>query len=396
MKRNREAGQAIASVALGLVVLTGIVGLAIDMGYLRYEKRRMQSAADSAAIAGASELAFATGNYVTAAKNDSKANGFEDGVNGVTVTSSNPPVDAPFSSVANANSYVEVKVQQSAPTFFMRVFGVNTVNVSATAVAQLGSSRGCVYSLDSVLGITLGGNLTAANCGVVDNALLNLGGGCVTAASIGVVLNILGGACATPTPVTGIAPTADPLGYLTAPAVGACLPNPNINQPAGPPFVLLPGTYCGITVQPGNVAAVVLMPGLYVVSAPGLQLLGATSVTGNGVTFYVTNGGSVQITGNGNINLTAPTDAVGGISGGVLFFQDRLLDPLPATITNPNVSLTGALYFPIAPLTIGANNPTPYLILVAQSIQTQGNITIGTDYSSLTNGSPIKGAVLVQ
>jgi Flp pilus assembly protein TadG len=396
MMRNREAGQAIASVALGLVVLTGIVGLAIDMGYLRYAKRRMQSAADSAAIAGASELAYASGNYVAAAKNDSNANGFGDGANGVTVTASNPPVDAPFSSVANANNYVEVRVHQDVPTFFMRVFGVNTTSLSATAVAQLGSSRGCVYSLDLVLGITLGGNLTASNCGVVDNAVLNLGGGCITAASIGVVLNILGGACATPTPVTGIAPSADPLAYLTAPAVGACIPNPNINQAGGPPVVLVPGTYCGITVASTNVVPIVFSPGLYVVTgAPGLQLQGPSTATGTGVVFFMTNGAGVQITGPGNTSLTAPTDTTAGIPGGVLFFQDRA-NLQPATITNPNLSLTGGLYFPSALLTLGANNPTPYLILVAQSIQLQGNVSIGTDYSSLTNGSPIKAAVLVQ
>ena len=51
MKRRSEAGQAIAAVAFGLVALVGVVGLAIDMGYMRYEKRRLQSAADSAAIA---------------------------------------------------------------------------------------------------------------------------------------------------------------------------------------------------------------------------------------------------------------------------------------------------------------------------------------------------------
>jgi hypothetical protein len=394
MKRNRESGQAIASVALGLVVLTGIVGLAIDMGYLRYAKRRMQSAADSAAIAGASELAYASGNYVTAAQNDSKANGFEDGVNGVTVTPLNPPTDGPFAGRAN---YVEVRVHQNVPTFFMRVFGINTTSLGATAVAQLGSSRGCVYSLDLVLGITLGGNnLSAPNCGVVDNAVLDLGGGCITASSIGVVLNLLGG-CATPAPVVGIAPSADPLAYLVAPAVGGCIPNPNINQAGGPPIVLVPGTYCGITVAPTNVVPIVFSPGLYVVTgAPGLQLQGPSTATGTGVTFFMANGAAVQITGPGNTSLTAPTDTTGGIPGGVLFFQDRA-NLQPATITNPNLSLTGALYFPTAQLTLASNSPAaPYLILVAQSIQLQGNVSIGTDYSSLTNGSPIKAAVLVQ
>jgi Putative Flp pilus-assembly TadE/G-like len=397
MKRKPQAGQAIASVALALVVLTGIAGLAIDMGYLRYEKRRMQAAADSAAVAGASELQYPSGNPTMAALNDSKANGFEDGVKGVSVTLSNPPSDAPFSAVANANRYVEVKVHRNVPTFFMRIFGVNMSSMTASAVAELGSSRGCVYSLNLVLGITLGGNnLSAPNCGVVDNAVLDLGGGCITASSIGVVLSLLG-SCANPAPVIGISPSADPLAYLTAPAVGACLPNPNINQPAGPPVVLPPGTYCGITVAPTNVVAVTFSPGLYVVTgAPGLQIQGPSTVTGNGVTFFVTNGAQVQITGPGNTSLTAPADTTGGIPGGVLFFQDRA-NLQPATITNPNLSLTGALYFPSAPLTLASNSPAaPYLILVAQSIQLQGNVSIGTDYSSLTNGSPIKAAVLVQ
>jgi uncharacterized membrane protein len=108
MKRNRESGQALIFVGLSLVVLTAVVGLAIDLGYLRYTKRRLQTAADSAAIAGASELN--NGNFVTAALNDSKSNGFENGVNGVTVTPHNPPVDPPFNTKLNSATFVEVQV----------------------------------------------------------------------------------------------------------------------------------------------------------------------------------------------------------------------------------------------------------------------------------------------
>ena len=38
------------------------MGLAIDMGYLRYMKRQMQSAADAAAIAAAGEIDFGDWN----------------------------------------------------------------------------------------------------------------------------------------------------------------------------------------------------------------------------------------------------------------------------------------------------------------------------------------------
>ena len=166
MDRNRESGQALVFVGLSLVVLTAVVGLAIDMGYLRYTKRRLQTAADSAAIAGASELN--NGNFFTAALNDSKSNGFENGVNGVAVTPTHPPVDAPFNAKPNATTFVEVQVQQHAPTFFMRIFGVNQATISATAVAQLASSRGCIYALGLLNGITVQGNVNAPNCGVLD------------------------------------------------------------------------------------------------------------------------------------------------------------------------------------------------------------------------------------
>ena len=66
MKRNpatrkEEAGQAlIAAVAALGVALMGFAGLGIDMGYMRYEKRLQQTAADGAAIAGAADLLYGT------------------------------------------------------------------------------------------------------------------------------------------------------------------------------------------------------------------------------------------------------------------------------------------------------------------------------------------------
>ena len=46
-------GQIIILVALFAVALTGMVGLSIDLGYTFAQKRSVQNAADSAALAGA-------------------------------------------------------------------------------------------------------------------------------------------------------------------------------------------------------------------------------------------------------------------------------------------------------------------------------------------------------
>ena len=62
LRRNKESGQALVlGVATLGILLIGIAGMGIDMGYLRYQKRLLQAAADSAAIAAASDLPTAFG-----------------------------------------------------------------------------------------------------------------------------------------------------------------------------------------------------------------------------------------------------------------------------------------------------------------------------------------------
>ena len=56
MTRKHEAGQVLIFAALGLGMLLGAAGLGVDMGVLRYERRLQQTAADAAAVAGASNL----------------------------------------------------------------------------------------------------------------------------------------------------------------------------------------------------------------------------------------------------------------------------------------------------------------------------------------------------
>src|SRR5258705_4761714 len=62
MKFKKQSGQVLFGTAAALVVLAGFAGLAIDMGTLRYQKRLQQTAADGAAVAGASNLGFTGGS----------------------------------------------------------------------------------------------------------------------------------------------------------------------------------------------------------------------------------------------------------------------------------------------------------------------------------------------
>src|SRR5262249_3055945 len=297
----------------------------------------------------------------------------------------------------NSANFVEVTVQQDAPTFFMRIFGVKKSTIVATAVAERGSSRGCIYALALLGGITVTGNANAPGCGVVDNALLSIGGGCITASSIGVVLRLIGGGCTNPQPILGINPTTDPLGYLIPPRAPNCtFPNTfDVNANGAAPTVLQPGTYCGgIRIRNTNSAPVTFNPGVYYITGGvGLQIAGSGNVSGSGVMFYVTNGAPVTI--DGNVNFTAPTDSlVPGVPGGVLIYQDNG-DTQTASIKG-TLTLNGALYFPGALLKLGGNMNSNYAIIVAEVLQFNGDFGIGSDYTSLTEGSPVKAAVLVQ
>lgn len=51
-----DSGSVAVMVAISLVPIFGMMGLAIDVGQLRFAKQRLQMTADAAALAGALEL----------------------------------------------------------------------------------------------------------------------------------------------------------------------------------------------------------------------------------------------------------------------------------------------------------------------------------------------------
>ncbi len=399
MRRNHQEGQALVTVALALTILLLAAGLAIDMGYLRYQKRRMQAAADSAALAGAAELPYPIyGSYnygavQQAAIADAKSNGFDSTSPGLTVVAQKPTT-GPF---AGLDGYVEVQIQQNQPTFFMKIFRINSVSVSATAVAHLGNGRNCLYALglnDPNALVVNGADVQASNCGIVSNGdFTATGGATVQALSIGVVgTSNVSGATVIPTPKSSV-PAADPLASLPqlTPA-GTC----TLFVETAPPIPN--STYCGISISKQNV---VFPAGLYFV-AGDFTLSGAGSINGVGVTFFITRGlggpGAVLFSPSAGTDLQAPRGS--GPYEGILMIRDPS-DPAPPAssfLAGDNQKLDGTLYFPNASVTLGANTNV-YSIIVAKEIALQGggnNINFTNNYLPLADGSPIKGAALAQ
>src|SRR5205814_1828469 len=101
----------------------GFAGLAADAGYAFELRRQMQTAADSAVMAGALALSNdAAADFATAARIDSAKNRFTNGVN-ATVAVNKPPLTGPFTDPVTYPGYIEVIVSQEHSTFFMTVFG---------------------------------------------------------------------------------------------------------------------------------------------------------------------------------------------------------------------------------------------------------------------------------
>ncbi len=382
--------------ALCMTCLIGFVALATDVGVLSREKRLAQIAADAAAIAGASEYNY--GWVVAAAQPQAAAtqNGFTNGSGGATVTVNSAPKYGPHTS-ATPNGYIEVIVQQVQPALFRGVLGLGSITVAARAVANAnGTTNGCVYTLGTSgadLSMTGNADIQLTTCGVIDNsssgnALSLTGNVTLDAQSIGVVGGVskTGNITLSPTPVTGVVPTSDPLAFLTAPTVpGTCNADPNLN---GNVTQALPsGCYNGLTAS-GNIN--LTLSGLYIINGP-LNLGGNVSLSGTGVTLDLL--GSTSIPGNVALNLAAPTS---GAYNGVVIYQPLSNTNSLSLTGNSGSTFEGIVYAPGAAVTLTGNSgSTLYTDFVAHSLSLVGNASLNS-YASINGNSVLTAVRLVE
>jgi Flp pilus assembly protein TadG len=425
IRRRHEAGQALIITAAALLVLMGFAGLAIDMGVMRYEKRMEQTAADAAAVAGASNLTFggvqtaaqnATGYPVIESSQVSDCTGATVGT--VCVQVNNPPETGPH---AGDNSYVEALVAVAQPTYFMKALSINSETIQARAVATNLAGDGCLYTLappgpNAGIDLNRRATLNASGCGIVDNGDFN-DRGTVSANTFAVSGNASGRGgrvtCTTPPPPSpcpsyGTPATSDPLAFLTTipPPLQAPL-NPGITTSGV--MTLQPGTYPSISIGTGS--TVTFAPGIYYINGPnGLSIQGTAAVQGAGVMFYFTfsnvtsNSATVNIGSGTSIQLSAPTT---GTYAGILMYQDPADTKTGAGVPGPTIGaqdnsfFDGALYFPVDKLTFNGNAGGPGYkvgVVVANSLVLNAAPTVNMQGSA---GLPpgvtlIKATMLVE
>jgi hypothetical protein len=392
--RSSDRGQLIPLVALNLIVLMGFTALAVDVGYWRYQQRIEQTAADSAAIAGSTEISYpAANNVVRAARHDATSNGFTDGVAGATVAVNWPPQSGPSAGSGNA---VEVVITRLQPSFFAGIFGINQA-VKARSVAVLSSAGvGCVYVLGvrGTVNITLNGG---GQGGIRSNPLCGLvvsGNMTVTGQA---TVDVSYASYAGTGPNGGLYPHARPVhgaaGGDPCPRVAGCAylatlktSNPSLfsapckdgggNLPANP---LPPGHYCNGPYW----QTVTLQPGLFVMDEGMFQ--GQTS--GTGVTIYnncsknayqygnhgsyYNNDCDVTLSaGNSSGSIVAPLT---GAAAGMVYYQPpELTNVFTANGVAGTVQAIGGVYAPGGTFTFNGQLPT-ISFLVSGAITMNGS-----------------------
>jgi Flp pilus assembly protein TadG len=123
---RRQRGQSLPLTVLFIVALLGIAALAVDGGTWYQARRSAQSAADAAALAGASQLPAGWSYAQTAATSEFTTNK----KSGDSASYANVTVNA-------ANDSVKVTVTRPSPAYFSKVFGIGSANISATATATV-------------------------------------------------------------------------------------------------------------------------------------------------------------------------------------------------------------------------------------------------------------------
>jgi Flp pilus assembly protein TadG len=399
-----ECAQATVMMAMSIFCLCGMAGFAVDVGTMFKAKRMLQTAADAGAIAAIAEYRY---GGLTAARAAAKAataqNGESDTFNGVTVAVNNPVTDGSHT----GSGYVEVVVTQAAPTYFMKVFHLSSMNVSARAVAGFGPASGCIYALDTSgidIGMTGTSDLSMPNCGIVvnsgsSNAINLTGGATITADSVGVVGNVSQTArtSISPTPVTGVAPAFDPLSYISAPDfnTSSCLGDPGITgnrtTTIGPSVA--GGTVCYTGLSVSGSGTVTMTPGLYIING-SFSFTGSGEIDGTGVTFYFpAPGGSASLTGSGVLNISAPTS---GTWNGILFYEDANNTNAMKISGSSSSTIEGIFYAPSANLTMtGSSNSHIYADLVVSSLSMTGTSNF-SNYSSINPNEPLQSSYLME
>lgn len=382
-----ESGQVLVLVALSLTLLMGAMALAIDVGFVRFQQRQLQTAADAAAIAAGLELGNCNNtvcaNMQTAAATALK----EDGITSTTITPTAnqctvyttsglamiinvAPCVLGASDPNNGNTHMaEVVLTEPQKTFFGAIIGVRTWNLVARAEAgdsyiNANTSGGnCLYT-NGLAFNSSDGTFALNSCGIYDNGNLQTDNGDSVTASTFLYYGTwspnncnssctwnIGGSNTPPAHTT--TPQSNPLANLTPPTQPATSTTNTQTPNSG--ATLQPGYYPNGFNLNSNVS-VTLNAGLYYMGG-SINVDSGATLTGTGAELYFVNG-SLQPNSGSTLQLTAPTTTspTAGTTANMLVWEASSNGSGMTIDTGSSSYFNGIIYLPTQTLTLNSGS----------------------------------------
>lgn len=330
-KFSKQRGQAIVLIALAILGMVAITGLAIDGSNSFNSRRHAQTAADNAALAAA--LAEVNSHDAdTGAYGITRRNGYDDptveiinGADGEAFTNCQGDAIDPVDHTTTwdkAEYYIEVKIRSSVTTYLGSVVGITQLNYCVDAIAR---------SLPTELTSAAFGNAVAGLQCHGEKVVDTTGSSDITLTGGGIFSNSDGNPALYAKTSGG--------GGLVGPgltSVGGIYTNTGLPQSTGAfqlscplPEDAMPKYTCGynyytdfppsntddnVTIfGSGSDKTAIINPGVYCLHA---GFTDAFNLNGNEVTFVLLNQG-IQWNGNTKIHLTAPSS---GQTAGLLIY----------------------------------------------------------------------------
>jgi hypothetical protein len=375
--RSDRRGNVLLLAGLCLPLLLGLLGLGVEGATWYHTQRSMQNAADSAAVAAASN---ATSTYQAEARAAAATYGFVNAAANTTVTASNT------ASCAGQTDCYAVTIARIVPltlsgligfTGDTMVGGVRAITIRATAIAKKSATPRsyCILALagsGAAQGIRVNGSPDAdmTGCSVMSNTDTDCNGHGLKAtfadaadSSSGCGLTNTSNVPAVTDPYAALASSipANPCSsYPQAPAKKKDPALPASNQLGGSYGWSGTQTFCGDVQLTGDVT---------LTGSQALVVIRNGSLDTNGYTFKTAAGAAATVvftgdntyshvpTGGGTIDLTAPST---GAWSGVAIYQAPALTSgvdISAAGNSPAWDITGLVYLPHSSVTFsGAVN----------------------------------------
>lgn len=441
-RRSSRRGTVAILVALCLTLLVGVVAIALEGGLRLSNHRRVQAAADAAALAAAAEL-YRNYPYMSTTSPDpgsraaTKANasvGSNLPGEPYTVEVSIPPKTGLAKGQLGS---AEVVVHYAQPRYFSRIWGNDALPISARAVARgkWAELRNGIIVLDPHESETLKANGTVKmrvkDANVVNNSndpqATGGDGAGATIEVINAAFHLSGGVKSNTTLIGEILnnrpPIPDPLAHLPEPEM------PATTQKAGPPkrgndptvqsylqalgiapdqsrqvWILEPGRYDQMP-NFTNMDVVILKQasangsGIYYLNNTGFSSLGATVAvdptggTTGGVMLYndpTQTARGISIAGGAGavVNITPLRQ---GIYRGVTLFQKRSVTSVPLSISGQgSMAMTGTFYTAGGEINVQGNDSTGLNVLgsqyISRTLSVGGNGKFNVNWNDDTSG----------